>query len=79
MLKFKIAVCAGVFLAGLAAGWFLNDRLLPETDRNAAKPPPGDTLQSRALHMEDRQNSFKPREYIKIIPGLQDNRLHGVD
>ncbi len=79
MLKFKIAVCAGVFLAGLAAGWFLNTMLIPETDRNAAKPPPGDTLQSRALHMEDRQNSFKPREYIKVNRGLQDNRLPGED
>lgn len=79
MLKFKIAVCAGVFLAGLAAGWFLNAMLVPSTDRNAVKPPSGDTLQSRALHMENRQNSFKPREYIKVNRELQDNRLTGED
>ncbi|MFM9328569.1 hypothetical protein [Paenibacillus mesotrionivorans] len=77
MLKFKIAVCAGVFLAGLAAGWFLNTMLIPATDRNAAKPPSGDTLQSRALHMDYRQNSFKPREYIKVNRGLKDDWLPG--
>ena len=79
MLKFKIAVCAGVFLAGLAAGWFLNARLLPETDRKAARPPTSDTLLSRALQMDYRQNSFKPREYIKVNRGLQDNSLPGED
>jgi hypothetical protein len=50
-----------------------------ETDRNAARPPTRDTLQSRVLHMDDRQNSFKPREYIKVNRGLQDNWLPGED
>ncbi|MDF2936466.1 MAG: hypothetical protein K0Q90_1839 [Paenibacillaceae bacterium] len=74
MLKYKIAVCAGVFLAGLATGWLLNSRLLPETGRNAGRPSSGDTLQSRALHTDHMQDFFKPREYIKINWSYQDDR-----
>lgn len=75
MLKYKIAVCAGVFLAGMAAGWFLNSRLLPEADRISGRPPSVDTLQSRAWPTEDIRDIFKPREYIKINRKPEDGGL----
>lgn len=74
-MKYKIAVCISVFLAGIIAGWVLNARLLPEAFRDSAKTPPDGTFQSRMLHTNYTNDSFQPREYIKINGKLQEDGL----
>ncbi|RAV01281.1 hypothetical protein [Paenibacillus sp. YN15] len=76
-MKYKIAVCISVFLAGIIAGWVVNARLLPEASRDSAKTPPDGTFQSRMLHTNYTNAPFQPREYIKINWSLQEDGLPG--
>lgn len=76
-MKYKIAACTIVFLAGMAAGWYLNSHL-PQASRNSVRPPAYDTSQSRIMQTDYSGEDFKSREYIRIFQMSQKDELPEV-